>query len=82
MDNANPTVLNVTNLPTRRGVGAAGSQKCPGSEIKELMDMKPVLNYESELSDPESASESDDDETIEPIDEQEIYGKYHMNALS
>jgi hypothetical protein len=75
MDNENPTVLNAENLPTRRGKGVAGSKKVPGSEIQELMETRfRFMSQDSDLSDPESELESDEDNTAEPIDEQEIYG--------
>jgi hypothetical protein len=75
MDNANPTVLSATDLPTRRGRNGASSTKEPGSEIQELMEMKShyLINM-SDLSDPESGLDSDEDGAVEPIDEQEIYG--------
>ena len=74
MDNANPTVLNATDLPTRRGRDGT-NKKVAGSEIQELLEMKSrYLLQDSDLSDPESELESDEDVTVEPIDEQEIYG--------
>jgi hypothetical protein len=75
MDNANPTVLNLNDLPTRRGKEGASKQKVPGSEIQELLEMKSrYMIQDSDLSDPESGLESDEDAAIDPIDEQEIYG--------
>jgi hypothetical protein len=77
-DNANPTVLNVTDLPTRRGRDGVNKKKAPGSEIQELLQMKSrYMINDSDLSDPESELESDEDATVEPIDEQEIYGTPH-----
>jgi len=74
MDNANPTVLNATDLPTRRGKDGTGKKNAPGSEIQELLEMKSrCIIQDSDLSDPESELESDEDVTVEPIDEQEIY---------
>jgi hypothetical protein len=75
MDNANPTVLNATDLPTRRGGDGTSKKKVAGSEIQELLEMKSrLIIQDSDLSDPESELESDEDVTVEPIDEQEIYG--------
>jgi hypothetical protein len=75
MDNANPTVLNATDLPTRRGRDGTSKKKVAGSEIQELLEMKSrYIIQDSDLSDPESELESDEDVTVEPIDEQEIYG--------
>lgn len=77
MDNANPTVLNVADLPTRRGKGGLGSKKTAGSEIQQLMQIKShYMMQDIDLSDPESAPESDEEAAVEPIDEQEIYGKF------
>lgn len=76
MDNANPTVLNATDLPTRRGRDGVSKGKAPGSEILELMVMKSRYTIQdSNLSDLDSDLESDDDVAVEPIDEQEIYGR-------
>jgi hypothetical protein len=76
MDNANPTVLNVADLPTRRGKGGPGSKKTAGSEIQQLMQIQShYMMQDLYLSDLESAPESDEDIAVEPIDEQEIYGK-------
>jgi hypothetical protein len=77
MDNANPTVLNATDLPTRRGRDGASKKRAAGSEIQELLEMKSrYIIQDSDLSDPESELESDEDLTAEPIDEQEIYGMF------
>jgi hypothetical protein len=77
MDNANPTVLNATDLPTRRGREGATQKKVAGSEIQELLEMKSrYIFQDSDLSDPGSEVESDEDVTAEPIDEQEIYGMF------
>jgi hypothetical protein len=83
MDNANPTVLNLTDLPTRRGKNGGCKKKAPGSEIQELLEMKSrYVIQDFELSDPESLLESDDDATVDPIDEQEIYGMTLVALLS
>lgn len=82
MDNANPTVLNVADLPTRRGKGGLGSKKTAGSEIQQLMQFKShYMMQDIDLSDPESALESDEETAVEPIDEQEIYGKVYAAIL-
>jgi hypothetical protein len=81
MDNANPTVLNATDLPTRRGRDGASKKKVAGSEIQELLETKSrYIIQDSDLSDPESEFESDEDATVEPIDEQEIYGIYSSGS--
>jgi hypothetical protein len=82
MDNANPTVLNATDLPTRRGRAGASKKTVAGSEIQELLMMKShYIIRDSGLSDPESELESDDDATVEPIDEQEIYGMFLLTLF-
>jgi hypothetical protein len=71
-DNANPTILNPSDLPSRRSEGAAQKRHDGSSGLFD--DLVPRYTY---LSDPfdeaVSASDSDDD-VVENIDEQEIYG--------
>jgi hypothetical protein len=71
-DNANPTILNPSDLPSRRNESAVKRRDDGGSGLFD--DLVPRYDY---LSDPfeesVSASESDDD-VVENIDEQEIYG--------
>lgn len=73
LDNANPTVLSVSELPTRRQRRQRKEHIVPGG-IEEMFFGKPnyELNpyYTLEYSDADS-----EDSNIEPIDEQEIYGK-------
>jgi hypothetical protein len=75
-DNANPTIISASELPTRRErrkdrVGTSNNKK----GLREMMMAKPSFSmdpfYMSDFSDTDS-----DDSTIEPIDEQEIYGKF------
>lgn len=79
-DNPNPTVLSPADLPSRRSKreeNAAASRK---SGIEELFLAKPSYTmdpfYASDFSDTES-----DDSTLEPIDEQEIYGEFGYSPL-
>ncbi|PVH76411.1 hypothetical protein DL98DRAFT_518002 [Cadophora sp. DSE1049] len=72
LDNANPTILSESELPThrqRRRKRGDGSKK---SGIRELLMAKPSYAldpfYMSDFSDTDS-----DDSSVEPIDEQEIY---------
>lgn len=73
LDNANPTIINPSELPTRRQ-----RRKKDGSSMKlsiqDVLMAKPSYSmdpfYMSDFSDTDS-----DDSTVEPIDEQEIYGK-------
>ncbi|KAI9759602.1 MAG: hypothetical protein M1835_000351 [Candelina submexicana] len=74
-DNANPTILNPSDLPTRRRQVAF--QKAGEGKSALFGDIIPSSAY---LNDPFTAnpgssteSESEDDDAAEPIDEQEIY---------
>jgi metal-sulfur cluster biosynthetic enzyme len=72
-DNANPTILNPSDLPSRRSEATVKRHDDGGTGLFD--HLIPRYNY---LSDPfdeaVSASDSDDDGTVEGIDEQEIYG--------
>ena len=69
-DNANPTILNPSDLPSRRRDSVTGKHE-EGSGLFD--DLVPRYNYLSDpFDDPLSASDSDDD-VAENIDEQEIY---------
>jgi hypothetical protein len=73
-DNANPTVLSASELPShrRRRRGQEKSSKKQG--IRDLLMARPSYSmdpfYQSDFSDTDS-----DDSALEPIDEYEIYGK-------
>ncbi|SPO02283.1 related to protein FAM96B [Cephalotrichum gorgonifer] len=75
-DNANPTILNLSQLPSRKG-GKKAAPTGPGTRYRDLIFSRPV--YLSSLSDDESdwsgADDmgSDGDFAEEPIDEQEVY---------
>lgn len=80
-DNANPTILNVSELPTRQNKKklAAASK---GKDVDPDLDV--VLRRPEYLSAPfcdlpwaSDDTDSDDGFTIEPIDEQEIYGGFY-----
>ena len=76
-DNANPTILNPSDLPSRHRDSVAGKHD-EGSGLFD--DLVPRYNYLSDpFDDPLSASDSDDD-VAENIDEQEIYGMRHMSG--
>jgi len=71
-DNANPTILNPSDLPSRRSESTVKRRDDGGSGLFD--DLIPRYNYLSDpFEDPVSASESDDD-AAENIDEQEIFG--------
>ncbi|KAJ3574961.1 hypothetical protein NPX13_g4198 [Xylaria arbuscula] len=76
-DNANPTILNVSELPTRQHKRKAVAAT-PGKGAESDLDI--VLRRPEYLSAPfcevpwaSDDTDSDDGFTIEPIDEQEIY---------
>lgn len=77
MDNANPVVLNLSDLPTRRGKGAQKSAKAVevnGSPLRATL-LNEVGFVPCQYDESEEELESEDDSTIDPIDELEIYGK-------
>lgn len=82
-DNANPTILNLSQLPTRQArkkVLPTG----PGTKYHDLIFSRPA--YLSS-SDDESDWDADDamadgDFSVEPIDEQEVYGKMASQRFS
>lgn len=82
LDNANPTILSESELPSHRrrsgGNDGAGSKK--QQSIRDVLMAKPGFTmdpfYMSEFSDTDS-----DDSTMEPIDEQEIYGTSHFSLV-
>jgi hypothetical protein len=73
-DNANPTILSASELPSRRRKRTWRDGSSDGKGIRDVLMAKPSFSmdpfYLSDFSDTDS-----DDSTIEPIDEQEIYGK-------
>jgi hypothetical protein len=77
-DNANPTILNTSQLPTRQHKKRGAAQKGPDDFLSDFLVRKPHY-LASTFSDASwsDGSESDDEFTIEPIDEQEIFGKCH-----
>lgn len=81
MDNANPTILSVNELPSRRRKAKAGVVEPKDFGIQEIMMAKPSYAmdpfYLSDYSDTDS-----DDSSLEPIDEQEVYGKFCCSLLN
>jgi len=70
-DNANPTILNPSDLPSRRRESSAKKREDDGTGLFD--DLIPVYTYLNDPFDqPASPSDSDDD-SVEDIDEQEIY---------
>ena len=75
-DNANPTILNLSQLPTRQArkkVLPTG----PGTKYHDLIFSKPVYLSSSDDESDWGADdvEGDGEFSMEPIDEQEVYGK-------
>jgi hypothetical protein len=73
LDNANPTVLSASELPTRKlRKDRDASSKVEGIRAILMANPSDTLDpfYLSDFSDTDS-----DDSSIQPIDEQEIYGK-------
>lgn len=78
-DNANPTILNQSDLPSRRSDSGVRKRDDGGTGLFD--SLVPAYTY---LNDPfaQQASSSDtDDDSVEEIDEQEIYG-IHTNIRS
>jgi hypothetical protein len=77
-DNANPTILNASDLPSRRNESTVKRRDDGGTGLFD--DLIPRYTYLSDaFDDAVSASDSDDD-AREDIDEQEIYGAPDMHA--
>lgn len=74
LDNANPTILSAAELPTRRQAQKIKELTSESHGIRDLLMGNPSYAidpfYMSDFSDTDT-----DDSTLEPIDEQEIYGK-------
>lgn len=81
LDNANPTILSASELPSHRQTRKGGEDSSRKHGIRDILMAKPTYHmdpfYLSEFSDIDS-----DDSTIEPIDEQEIYGESYTNTFS
>jgi hypothetical protein len=73
--NANPTILNASDLPSRRRGSTANGRDVGGAGLFD--NLIPHYNYLNDpFEQPELSSDSEDDE-IEHIDEQEVYGEFH-----
>ena len=82
MDNANPTVHDASELPTRRGKSHA-TVKQDTESIMSIMQLTNNPAMQIYLDGEEPISSSDDDDEDEPIDEQEIFGmqKLHLSSF-
>ena len=84
LDNANPTILSASDLPSHRQRRKGQDEPSKKHGVRDVLMAKPSYAldpfYLSDFSDTDS-----DDSTVEPIDEQEIYGeifRYCLNFLS
>lgn len=75
--NANPTIRNASDLPTRRQRNASQSsrQNTLGLFSSNIPSSAYLADPFSAASGSSSDSDSEEDSSSEPIDEQEIYGK-------
>jgi metal-sulfur cluster biosynthetic enzyme len=70
--NANPTILNPSDLPTRRRESAAKKRSDGGTGLFDTL--VPAYGYPYDpFESPPLSSDSEDDAAVEEIDEQEIY---------
>lgn len=72
VQNANPTILNPSDLPTRRQTNEVKARADGGTGLFD--DLIPSNGYESDISRSEASSDEEDSDEIEEIDAQEIYG--------
>ncbi|KFY18693.1 hypothetical protein V491_04730, partial [Pseudogymnoascus sp. VKM F-3775] len=71
IENANPTIINADQLPTRRGKGKATPKEDQG--ILSLLTPTPNPALQIYLDGEEPLSDIEEELAEEPIDEQEIY---------
>lgn len=80
LDNANPTILSASELPSRKPNRKGRSGQSEKKGIRDMLMAKPSFSmdpfYLSDFSDTDS-----DDSAVEPIDEQEIYGKCLLDEI-
>jgi len=80
LDNANPTILSESELPSHRQRRKGRDVSSKKQSIRDVVMAKPGFTmdpfYLSDFSETDS-----DDSTMEPIDEQEIYGKSSLFVI-
>lgn len=84
--NANPTIRNASDLPSRRRQGVTHQTSSKGA-LGLLTSTIPLSAYIPDPfsqfpASPDQESTSQDDEVTEPIDEQEIYGLHHLRIFT
>lgn len=74
LENANPTILSVSQLPSRKRKGVT-ARRGPDSKCDSIVFPKRAWPYGTNSS---SDEEDDDDDEIgeQPLDEQDIYGEH------
>jgi len=81
-DNANPIILSDSELPTRRNRKRARDALTKPGGIRALLMEKPDYVMDPfYMSDVSSSDADSDDSTMEPIDEQEIYGAFTSHSM-
>lgn len=71
LDNANPTIVNVSDLPTRR---RDTRNRLASRSVDD--DIRWHTSFDGIFGDSDDTSDADADEAGDPIDEQEIYGTH------
>jgi hypothetical protein len=74
VQNANPTVLNASDLPSRRRESTVKHGKDGGTGLFDSIQPNLTYPYNAFDSHVSSSDSEDDDDSVEDIDEQEIYG--------
>jgi hypothetical protein len=77
-DNANPTILNASDLPSRRREAPVRRRDDGGTGLFD--DLIPPYNYLNDAFDQTLSSSDSDDDAVEHIDEQEVYGQYGASS--
>jgi hypothetical protein len=73
--NANPTILNPSDLPSRRREAPVKRRDDGGTGLFD--DLIPPYNSLNDPFDHSVSSSDSDDDAVEHIDEQEVYGMSH-----
>lgn len=71
IQNANPTILNPSDLPARRPTSIVKPRADGGTGLFD--DLLPSHGYGSDISHSDASSDEEDEDAIEEIDAQEIY---------
>jgi len=79
--NANPTIRNASDLPSRRRQGDShSSSKTPKGLFASTVPPSAYLPDPFAPHSSDSETSDNDEERIEPIDEQEIYGRIRLSS--